>query len=156
MEGVRLDAVDQAAGIADRSADRSDGILRSSQDVSFQAHYLAELAARFDAAGATLAGSSQAELKTMKLRHANELVAGLTALRRDLEKERLDLGHISPQAAESDARSLADSASAVDRLVTELYSGADIDGDRMAMERELAASFLRLESLAKGYRKENQ
>ena len=148
IDGVTLRAADEATPMADHS----DGLPRASQDVSFEAHYLAELASRFDPVGTMLSAASQAKLRALQTSHATQLMSDLTTLRHELEQEHFDFGDRSPvQPAGTETRALADSAAAVDRLITELYSGAEIDGDPAALRRDLAADFARLERLADGY-----
>jgi hypothetical protein len=153
IDGVTLRAVDQASPIADHT----DGLPRASQEVSFEAHYLAELASRFDPVVTMLnvtmlSAASQAKLLALETRHAAQLTSDLTTLRHELEQERFDFADRSPaEPSGAETRVLADSAAAVDRLVTELYSGAEIAGDPATLRRDLALNFARLEHLADGY-----
>lgn len=148
IDGVKLRATDETTPIADQS----DGLPRASQDVSFEAHYLAELANRFDSVVTMLSAVNRAKLLALQTSHAAQLMSDLQTLRQELEQEHFDFADSSPaDPAPAETRALADGAAVVDRLITELYSGAAIDGDPAALRRDLAVDFARLERLADEY-----
>jgi len=148
--GVTLRAADGIAGeteaVSPRLVDRSDRILHSSQDLAYEAHLLAELANRFDAAADALSASSRKKLWALRMKHAIEMNRDLATLRRELEWE-----PPSDPSGQPQVQRMANCASTVDRLISELYSGSDVDSDPAAMRRQLQSEFALLHNLAGAY-----
>jgi len=148
--GVTLRAADGIAGeteaVSPRLVDRSDLILHSSQDLAYEAHLLAELASRFDAAADALSASSRNKLWALRMKHAIEMNRDLATLRRELEWE-----PPSDPGGQPQVQRMANCASTVDRLISELYSGSDVDSDPAAMRRQLQSEFALLQNLAGAY-----
>ena len=156
MPGVTLRAVpgsSQPPADTPRDTDAMDRAIRASQDVSFEAHYLAELASHFDAASeATLSGPSRVGLWGLRGEHAAELDRDLARLRRELEAQRAGF-RPGPWGGPDGAQvqSMAESATEVDRLVTLLYDAAQPETGQAAAWRQLAVQLGALQGLAGGY-----
>jgi hypothetical protein len=138
---------------APRDREPMDRALSASQDVSFEAHLLAELAGRFEpSTEAQLTAPDKARLWDLRMKHAVELTRDLTRLRRELERQRPDFRPV-PSAAPHGAQieSIAASATVVDRLVTVLYEGAAPEAEQATAWRQLAAELGSLQPLAGSY-----
>jgi hypothetical protein len=138
---------------APRGAEPMDRAIRASQDVSFEAHMLAELADRFQpAAEAQLTASGRAQLWELRMKHVSEMNRGLASLRRELERQRREFRPGPAGASDGpQTQSMADTATAVDRLVTVLYTGAGEEAEQAEAWRQLAAELGNLQSLAASY-----
>jgi hypothetical protein len=148
IDNVTVRAADQAGTLRPQVADRSDRILHASQDVSYEAHLLADLATHFDSVEGTLGASSRNKLWALRMKHAVELNRDLATLRRELEWE-----HSSSPDVEPQLETMASCASMVDRLISELYAGAGVDSEQTELRRQLHSEFARLQRQAGGYLK---
>jgi hypothetical protein len=148
IDNVTLRAADQAGTLRPQGTDGSDRILHASQDVSYEAHLLADLATRFDSVEDTLSVASANKLWALRMKHAIEMNRDLETLGRELQWE-----HASVPDAELQVQTMASSASTVDRLISELYAGTGVDSEQTELRRQLQTEFARLRSLASGYLK---
>jgi hypothetical protein len=149
IPGVTLRAASGAGpAVSPQLPDRSDSILHLSQDVSFEAHALAELAKRFDSVETTLNPAGSRSLRALRKKHAAELIHDLGILQREL-----NLTDGAAPAIGSQVQDLAACASNLDRLISELYAGSVPDSEQAEMKRQLQSEFTRLHSLASAYSK---
>ena len=137
--------------VAPRDAAALDRAIHVSQDVSFEAHLLAELANRFTPARESeLSPQSRTRLWELRMRHAAELKRGLALLRRELEQHR-GFHARSGSTGASEIQSAADLTTAVERSIAALSAASDSDSEPAAVWRQLAQDFGTLEGLATGY-----
>ena len=114
--------------------DQADRILRDSQDVSFEAHFLAEMANRFDGSTQlTLSPAARIQLLELRRKHSTQIARGLVELGRELGEEHTGF-HPSPADLPSAGQipRMAQSATAVDRLITMLHSLSKLSDARQA------------------------
>jgi hypothetical protein len=136
-----------------RAVDRADVILQASQEVSFEAHLLAELATRFEpSTEATLPSTARADLLTLRRKHSARMLRKVEALQRELESEPPGF-HPASQGSDAvlGAPQMAKAATAVDRSITVLYAGKQPDAALARSWRELEEQFGALQSLARAY-----
>jgi hypothetical protein len=133
--------------------DRADRILRLSQNVSFEAHFLAEMAGRFEpATEATLTPAGKTKLLELRRKHSTQMVQDLAGLRRELEEERPAFHPVTTALpADGQTPRIARSAVSMDRLVTALFAGNEPASVQAEKWRELATEFAALEGLAGAY-----
>jgi hypothetical protein len=141
--------------IAPPDASALDRAIPLSQDVSFEAHFLAELATRFTPPmESELSAQSRTSLRELRVKHVAELKRGLAALRLQLERQHPDF-HPGPSPAESpdglQIQSMADSATNVERSIAVLYAGSEPESEQAASWRQLAAALGSLQGLATSY-----
>jgi hypothetical protein len=148
IDNVTVRAADQAGTLRPQVADRPGRILHASQDVSYEAHLLADLATHFDSVEGTLGASSRNKLWALRMKHAVELNRDLETLRRELEWE-----HSSSPDVEPQLQTMASCASMVDRLISELYAGTGVDSEQTELRRQLHSEFAQLQRQAGGYLK---
>jgi hypothetical protein len=127
--------------------------IHASQDISFEAHLLAELAGRFEPSTETqLTAPRKAKLWELRMKHAAELKRDLAGLRRELERQHPDFRPGPSDAADGpQIQRMAESATVADRLVTVLYEGAAPEAEQAAAWRQLAAELGNLQVLAANY-----
>lgn len=154
IQGVTLrPAAAQSPPIAQSFGEPLDRVTHTSQDVSFEAHLLAELQNRFNpVAEATLSSPSKVKLWELRAKHVSRLNSDLGRLERKLEEQRPGFRPASadPLGA-SQVQALANCAATVDRLITQLLAAGEPDADQGAAWRELGIEFGRLKNLAGGY-----
>lgn len=135
-----------------RPVDQADRILRASQDASYEAHFLAMMASRFQSdAEASLTPASRIQLRDLRRKHSDRMVRDLAELKGDLEKERSGFRPTPLDLAGAQAQRMAQSATAVDRLITILFGGKIGDSSQAETWRELETQFGTLQSLAGAY-----
>ncbi len=153
ISGVSLHSATDAKQTADpRISTAIDRILRSSHSVSFEAHLLADLAARFPATReAELPPARQNDLWELRRKHSARMLQNLADLAHDLAEEHSGFRAAPPDLAPSpQTQPLAQSATAVDRLITSVYVR---EGPHASAWTDLEQEMARLEGLAAGYSK---
>jgi hypothetical protein len=149
MEGVTLRSAGDATRIAlPNPTDRIDRILRASQDVSFQAHFLTDMESRFDAATEqSLPAASKAKLVDLRRAHAAQMKRDLTSLQHELEDER---SGFRPKPGDGTAlwSQMAQTATAMDRLITVVHTSKEPASAPAETWRELEMQFGKLQALA--------
>jgi hypothetical protein len=160
ISGVTLRALDgngdaNAEQKQARSSDRTEMLLETSQDVSFEAHSLAELADRFQpTVEAALSETAKRKLWNLRLSHVREMNRDLTKLEQRL-REASTVFRLAPADAASEPealpQNLASSASAVDRLIITLYAADDSKSAHATIWPQIVSEFARLRSFARDY-----
>ena len=159
IRGVTLRALEQNTEEKQpgaRLADRTGLVLQASQDVSFEAHFLAELDDRFSApVEATLSEADRRKLWNLRMSHTQEMNRTLAKLQQKLQDAGPDFhlasGGLTAEPAGGKIQALADSASAVDRLIITLYASDDATPGRAAIWPQIVSEFGRLRILAQDY-----
>jgi len=157
ISGVTLRAANTTAEQkqpAGRIADRGELILQTSENCSFEAHQLANLADRFPlAAEATLTDAWKSKLWNLRLSHVRELNRHVAKLQQELKDESSDFRPPSgdADASSTDVQGLVNSASAMGRLVITLYASDGPASDRATLWPQISSEFARLRMLAKNY-----
>jgi hypothetical protein len=155
IQGVTLRSAESGKqqGTAPRPVDQADRILRASQDASYEAHFLAVIANRFPSdAEASLSAAGKTQLLDLRKKHSDHLVRDLAELRSELEKERSGFRPASVDLSiGGQVQRMAQSATAVDRLITMLFAGKIAEGAQAESWRELETQFGMLQSLAGAY-----
>ncbi len=135
--------------------DGTEILLQTSQDFTFEAHSLAELADRFQTSvEATLSESAQRKLWDLRASHVRELNGTLAKLEQKLQQASPDF---HPPSGDSSfahgslAQNLANSSSALDRQIITLYAAGEPKAGRTATWSQIANEFATLKSLAKEY-----
>ncbi len=132
--------------------DQADRILRASQDASYEAHFLAVIASRFQSnAEASLTPASRIQLRDLRRKHSDRMVRDLTELKGELEKERSGFRPMPLDLTGAQVQRMAQSATVVDRLITMLFGGKIAGGSQIESWRELETQFGTLQSLAGAY-----
>jgi hypothetical protein len=155
IQGVTLRSAEtgKQQDLAQRPVDQADRILRASQDASYEAHFLAVIANRFPSdAEAGLSAAGKTQLLDLRKKHSYRMVRDLAELRNELEKERS--GFRPPSVDLSiggQVQRMAQSATAVDRLITMLFAGKIAEGAQAESWRELETQFGMLQSLSGAY-----
>jgi hypothetical protein len=149
IPGVVLRAEANKQSAPPQIVEKADRVLRDSQDVSFEAHFLSEMSNRFpSSAEAALSAADRAKLLELRRKHSIQLERGLAELRGELEAERSGF-HPAPS---SEAGALAQTASNMDRLITLHFASKQTEAARLQAWRELESEFGKLESAAHSYR----
>jgi hypothetical protein len=163
ISGVTLRALDQNAEQKQpgaRFADRTGLLLQTSQDLSFEAHFLAELADRFaPSVEATLRESAQRKLWDLRVSHVREMNRTLAGLQQMLQEASPEFHSASgDQASQPTApgaqelsHDLADSASVLDRLIILHYATGESASERAAIWPQVSVEFVRLRTLEVNY-----
>ena len=135
-----------------RPVDQAERILRASQDASYEAHFLAVIASRFQPdAEASLTPAARIRLLDLRKKHCDRMVRDLAELKGELEKERSGFRPMAVDSAGGPVQRMAQSATAVDRLITMLFAGKAAEGLQAESWRELETQFGTLQSLAGAY-----
>jgi hypothetical protein len=154
IQGVTLrPAAAQSPPIAQSLGEPLDRVTHTSQDVSFEAHFLAELENRFNPdVEATLSAPSKVKLWELRAKHVSRMNSDLARLERKLEEQRPGFrpAPADPLGAPQ-VQGLANCAATVDRLITQLLAAGEPDADQGAAWRQLGIEFGRLKNLAGGY-----
>jgi len=153
IQGVTLSSAAAESPPAQSFGEPLDRVTHISQDVSYEAHFLAELENRFNPdAGAALSSLSKAKLWELRAKHASRMNSDLARLQRKLEEQRPGFrpGHADSLDAPQ-VQTLANCAATVDRLITQLLAAAENDADQGGAWRQLGVDFGRLQSLAGSY-----
>jgi hypothetical protein len=154
IPGVTLrSAVVESPPTVQNFAEALDRVTHISQDVSFEAHFLADLENRFNPdAEATLSSSGKNRLWELRMKHSSRMKNDLARLERKLEEQRPGFRPAPADPLEaSPVQTLADCAASVDRLITQLFAAAESDGNQSADWRQLGVEFGRLQNLAGSY-----
>jgi hypothetical protein len=155
IRGVTLRPADSSKqqDVAPRPLDQADRILRASQDASYEAHFLAVIANRFPSdAEASLSPAGKTQLLDLRKKHSDHLVRDLAELRSELDKERPGFRPASVDLSiGGQVQRMAQSATAVDRLITMLFAGKIAEGAQAESWRDLETQFGMLQSLAGAY-----
>jgi hypothetical protein len=136
-----------------KSLDQADRILRPSQDASYEAHFLAVIANRFPPdAETSLNAVGKTQLLALRKKNIDRLVHDLAELKSELDKERSGFRPASVDLSiGGQVQRMAQSATAVDRLITMLFAGKIAEGTQAESWRELETQFGMLQSLAGAY-----
>jgi hypothetical protein len=149
-----LDVNEQAQPVG-APRDRTEILLQTSQDFTFEAHSLAELADRFQpSVEATLSESAQRKLWDLRKSHVRELNRILATLQQKLLEASPDFHPASgdsSSARQTLAQDLANSASALDRLIITLYASGEPKSGQASVWSQIANEFATLKNLAKEY-----
>jgi hypothetical protein len=155
IQGVTLRSAENGKlqDVAPRPVDQADRILRASQDASYEAHFLAVIANRFPPdAEAGLSGAGKTRLLDLRKKHSDRMVGDLAELRSELEKERSGFRPASADLSMGvQVQRMAQSATAVDRLITILFAGKIAEGAQAESWRELETQLGMLQSLSGAY-----
>lgn len=157
IDGVTLRALNENSGIQpDGASDATGLLLRNSQDVSFEAHLLSTLGARFPpAVEASLTGASKAKLEGMRQRHLRELTRDVATLQQKLTEANPEF-HLTPQAPVSGAAPdavdrLASTASALDRMIIQLSATDASKPERASILPQIAQELAQLHAWLENY-----
>jgi hypothetical protein len=147
--GVNLRTVDENQKQPEvHSADRADLILRTSQDVSFEAHVLAELADRFQpAVESTLSDSSKSKLWDLRAGHAREMNLHLANLQKELQGDSQPV----PDSPSASPQELTNRAASLERMIILQYASDDSKSPRTVASPQISAELARLRTLALSY-----
>jgi hypothetical protein len=159
IAGVSMRTLDQSTEpkqVGAHPADQTGLLLQTSQDFSFEAHYLAELADRFQPpVEATLSEAGQRKLWNLRLSHLREMNRSMAKLQQKLQEASPDFHAPSTDAVSEPAgrgiRELAEQASALDRSVIVLSASGDSTPERAAIWPRLSSEFAHVRALAADY-----
>jgi hypothetical protein len=157
--GVRLSTLNTAQEKQAIPADAQGLILHLSQDCSFEAHLLAELAQRFQpSVEATLRESSRSKLSDLRASHVRELNRSLDLLQQKLQEASPDfrppdVDSAAPpgQGITDLAQAMAAKASAIDRLLITAYASGATKSKGSGAWAQIAVDFAGFRTLAQSY-----
>jgi hypothetical protein len=155
IAGVTLRVLDVNEQPQPVAADRTGILLQTSQDFTFEAHSLAELADRFQpSVEATLSEAARRKLWDLRASHVQELNRTLAKLQQKLQEASPDFHPAfgdSLSTRQTLAQDLANKASALDRLIITLYASGEPKSGQTATWSQIANEFATLKVLAKEY-----